>query len=166
MEASYGQWLAGICGNVQQLADAGIPEGAFRVLGEKVKPHYVALGEIARIACHSTSKLVEAERQSASDQFAFSRWIMFLLVALGVAVTAVALGIVRGANRTLRQSATELLEGSRQVAAAAGQVASASQSLAQGTSEQAATLEETSSSTTEITAITRRNAENTRTVRD
>jgi methyl-accepting chemotaxis protein/methyl-accepting chemotaxis protein-1 (serine sensor receptor) len=43
-------------------------------------------------------------------------------------------------------------------------VASASQSLAQGTSEQAATLEETSSSTTEITAITHKNAENTRTV--
>jgi methyl-accepting chemotaxis protein/methyl-accepting chemotaxis protein-1 (serine sensor receptor) len=89
---------------------------------------------------------------------------MFLLLALGAVVTVVALWIVRGANATLRRSATELLEGSRQVAAAAGQVASASQSLAQGTSEQAATLEETSSSTTEITAITRRNAENTRSV--
>jgi len=57
-----------------------------------------------------------------------------------------------------------MLEGSRQVAAAADQVASASQSLAQGTSEQATTLEETSSSATEITAITRKNAENTKSV--
>jgi methyl-accepting chemotaxis protein len=87
-----------------------------------------------------------------------------LLIPLGIAVLTVALAMVRGANSSLRQSATELLEGSRQVAAAAGQIASASQSLAQGTSEQAATLEETSSSTTELTAITRRNAENTRSV--
>src|SRR6478735_9489154 len=89
---------------------------------------------------------------------------MFLLVALGVLVTVAALWIVRDANATLRRSATEMLDGSRQVASAAGQVASASQSLAQGSSEQAATLEETSSSATEITAITRKNAENTRSV--
>jgi methyl-accepting chemotaxis protein len=108
--------------------------------------------------------LLGEDRQSAHDEVASSRWILSLLGVLGLGVAGMVLGVVRGANRTLRQSAAELLEGSRQVASAAGQVSSASQSLAQGTSQQAATLEETSASTTELTAITRRNAENTHTV--
>ena len=163
MEAGFALWIPAYS-ELEQMADAGNPDGAAKVLVEKIKPHYLSLGEDGRKLVEVNKTLVERERQSARDQVASSRWIMLLLVALGVAVTAVALGIVRGANSSLRQSASELLEGSRQVAAAAGQVASASQSLAQGTSQQAATLEETSASTTEITSITRRNAENTRSV--
>ena len=163
MEARFAQWLPAYS-ELEQLLDAGNLDGAAKVLVEKTKPHYIALGEDCTKLVEINKRLVEVDRQSAREQVASSRWIMLLLVALGGAVTAVALGIVRGANSSLRQSATELMEGSRQVAAAAGQVASASQSLAQGTSEQAATLEETSSSTTELTAITRRNAENTRSV--
>jgi methyl-accepting chemotaxis protein len=163
MEQEFALWLNAYA-ELQQLADAGNTDGAAKVLAEKTKLHWSAIGEDCRKLLDIQHKLIESDRQSARDQVTLSRWIMLLLVALGVAVTAVALWTVRGANKTLRRSATELLEGSRQVAAAAGQVASASQSLAQGTSEQAATLEETSSSTTEITAITRRNAENTRSV--
>jgi len=163
MEAGFAQWLPAYS-ELEQLLDAGNPDGAAKVLLEKTKPHYLALGEDCTRLAAAQNKLIDEERQAARDREASSRWILLALLALGVAVTAVALGIVRGANSSLRQSATELLEGSRQVAAAAGQVASASQSLAQGTSEQAATLEETSSSTTQITAITRRNAENTRSV--
>ena len=163
MEQEFALWLKAYA-ELEQLADAGNTDGAARVLVEKTKLHWLAIGEDCRKLIDVQDKLIESDRQSSRDQVTFSRWIMLLLVALGVAVAAVALWIVRGANMTLRQSATELLEGSHQVAAAAGQVASASQSLAQGTSEQAATLEETSSSTTEITAITRRNAENTRSV--
>jgi methyl-accepting chemotaxis protein len=163
MEAAMALWNSAYV-EMERLADAGNPDGAAELLREKLRPLYIAVGEDCTKLIEVNKKLIQDERQSARDHVASSRWIMLLLVALGAAVTIVALWIVRGANTTLRQSATELLEGSRQVAAAAGQVASASQSLAQGTSEQAATLEETSSSTTEITAITRRNAENTRSV--
>ena len=163
MEARLALWVAAYS-ELERRLDAGDTDGGAKLLTEQIRPYYVALGEDCAKLIEINDKLVEEDRQSARDHVASSRWIMLLLVALGVAVTAVALWIIRGANATLRQSATELLEGSRQVAAAAGQVASASQSLAQGTSEQAATLEETSSSTTEITAITRRNAENTRSV--
>jgi methyl-accepting chemotaxis protein len=161
MEAGLAQWLPAYS-ELERLADAGNPDGAAKVLLEKTRPPYLALGEDCTKLVGLEMKLLQAEQQSARDRVASSRWIMLLLVAFGAVVTAVALKIVWGTNSTLRQGATELMEGSRQVASAAGQVASASQSLAQGTSEQAATLEETSSSTTEITAITRRNAENTR----
>ncbi len=163
METRFGLWLPAYT-ELERLLDAGDAEAGAKLLTEKIKPYYVELGEDCKKLVEVNNKLIQQERQAATDRVASSRWIMFLLVALGVLVTVAALWIVRGANATLRRSATELLEGSRQVAAAAGQVASASQSLAQGTSEQAATLEETSSSTTEITAITRRNAENTRSV--
>ena len=163
MEAGLALWLSAYP-ELERLADAGDSDGAAKLLIEKLKVQYVALAEDCAKLTEILNRLIKADREAAADQVSTSRWIMLLLLALGAIVTVVALGIVRGANSTLRQSATELLEGSRQVAAAAGQVASASQSLAQGTSEQAATLEETSSSTTEITAITRRNAENTRSV--
>jgi methyl-accepting chemotaxis protein/methyl-accepting chemotaxis protein-1 (serine sensor receptor) len=163
MDAGFALWLSAYA-ELERLADAGDSDGAAKVLSEKIKPQYIALGEDCTKRIEIDDRLAKADTEAARENVASSRWIMLLLVALGVAVTAVALGIMRSANSTLRQSATELMEGSRQVASAAGQVASASQSLAQGTSEQAATLEETSSSTTELTAITRRNAENTRSV--
>jgi methyl-accepting chemotaxis protein len=163
MEAGMAVWLSAYA-EMERLVDAGDSDGATKLLLARIKPQYVALGADCARLMQLADGLIQTDRASAADQVASSRWILLLLAALGVAVTAVAMGIVRGANLALRRSATELMEGSRQVAAAAGQVASASQSLAQGTSEQAATLEETSASTTQITAITRRNAENTRSV--
>ena len=158
------QWLRAFA-EVEQLVDAGNPDGAVKVLLEKIKPHYLALGE-------DCTKLIEINNQANRGRAAGQRAIRSLPAGGSCCcwwpsesrLPPWRSGLFAARTSTLRQSATELLEGSRQVAAAAGQVASASQSLAQGTSEQAATLEETSSSTTEITAITRRNAENTRTV--
>jgi methyl-accepting chemotaxis protein/methyl-accepting chemotaxis protein-1 (serine sensor receptor) len=163
METRMAAWLPAYA-ELEQQADAGNADGAARVLVERAKPHYMVFGEFCTKLVDTCNRIAVEDRRAARDQASSSRWMIFLLMALGVAVVAVGLGIVRSANVALRQAATELLEGSRQVAAAAGQVASASQSLAQGTSEQAATLEETSASTTELTAITRRNAENTRSV--
>lgn len=163
MEAGMALWLSAYA-ELERLVDTGDTDGATKLLLSKIKPQYVALGQGCAQLIEIQNGLIKVDSDAAAAQVSTSRWIMLLLLALGAVVTVVALWVVRGANSTLRQSATDLLEGSRQVAAAAGQVASASQSLAQGTSEQAATLEETSSSTTEITAITRRNAENTRSV--
>src|SRR5581483_230226 len=90
------------------------------------------------------------------------RGVLLALMAAGAGAAAVSALVVRSAGGALRQVAHEMIDGSRQVAAASGQVASSSQSLAQGNAKQAATLEETSASTGEITAVTRKNAENTR----
>jgi methyl-accepting chemotaxis protein/methyl-accepting chemotaxis protein-1 (serine sensor receptor) len=68
--------------------------------------------------------------------------------------------VVHQICRQLRQTVTELGEGSVQTASAASQVSSSSQSLAQGASEQAASLEETSASSEEINSIARKNTEN------
>jgi methyl-accepting chemotaxis protein len=162
-EAGISYWQAAYS-EMERLADAGNPDAAAKILSDKILPMYVTVGQDCTDLSKVFDGLLKSDQRAAAEQFATSQWIAFLLTGLGLAVTAASFAIVRSANSKLRQFATDLMDGSGQVAAASGQVASASQSLAQGTSEQAATLEETSASTTEITAITRRNADNTRSV--
>jgi methyl-accepting chemotaxis protein len=162
-EGGISNWQAAYS-EMERLADTGNSDAAAKILADKIYPLYVAVGNDCTDLSKVFDGLLKSDQQSAAEHFATSKWIAFLLAGLGLAVAAGSLVIVRAANTKLRLFATDLMDGSRQVAAASGEVASASQSLAQGTSEQAATLEETSASTTEITAITRKNADNTRTV--
>ena len=87
--------------------------------------------------------------------------VIFLIGALGTLISmACAWSLARMVGVSLRRIARDLQSGSGRLAGVAHQVASASQSLAEGASHQAASLEETSSSLEEISAMTRRNAEN------
>lgn len=86
-----------------------------------------------------------------------------ILIGLAMAIltgVAVAVVIITGTNRILRNVVHSLEMGSAEVASATTEVASASQTLAEGASEQAASLEETSASLEEITSMTKRNADN------
>ncbi|HTS62953.1 MAG TPA: methyl-accepting chemotaxis protein [Candidatus Acidoferrales bacterium] len=82
-------------------------------------------------------------------------WALALSLAGG---GVLAFRIVRGVNRSLRQSVRELSRSSKQVAAAASQIAASSQGLAQGASEQSASLQDTSASAEQIHATAERNA--------
>lgn len=88
-----------------------------------------------------------------------SRWVSIALLVLSCAIGGGVVFAIRGINRMLRSSVSELAEASVQIASAANQVAASSQSLAQGASEQTATIEETSSASSEINSMARRNAE-------
>ncbi len=146
--------------DLERKLDSSDTEAAVQIL-KTITPHYDAIAEDADRLVEIESAKLERERRAAADQFASSRWLTMLLLAIGGVISAMAMVVLRSAVRHVRRLASEMSDGSRQVAAAAAQVASASQSLAQGTSEQAATLEETSSSAAEITAITRKNGQNT-----
>ena len=117
-------------------------------------------GELLRLA-HDA---IEKESRAAEDEYQTSRSILIALMFAGMIAALVSLLTARSVTRVFRRIAAEMFEGTWQVAAASTQVAASSQSLAQGTSEQAATLEQTSSATSEITAVIRKNAENTRSV--
>jgi len=163
IETHLTSWLQ-VHAELKRLAESGNAESAAAMLADKTLASHrefaASTAELARLS----RELLARQQQDAEDSVSFHRWSLCFLLAAGALAAAISLAVVRSATRRLRQVATEMLDGSRQVAAASGQVASASQSLAQGNSEQAATLEETSSSTTEITAVTRKNAENTRSV--
>jgi methyl-accepting chemotaxis protein/methyl-accepting chemotaxis protein-1 (serine sensor receptor) len=163
MEERLAIWLPAYA-EIERLADSGDPAGAARVLSQKTTAMFMGLDENCKELTQVANQLLMSDRDGARQEFAASRWLLLLLIAAGAGTAVVSSLILRSATISIRQIATEMFEGSKQVAAAAGQVASASQSLAQGTSEQAASLEETSSSTSEIMAITQKNGENTRTV--
>jgi methyl-accepting chemotaxis protein len=157
------QWLAAYS-DMNRLLQAGQADAAAKLVVDRIKPQYLALGKDAKELAQIEAEILDQQKQAAENQFSTSKWLMMTLLVVGVLAAVASFAVTRSASGQLRSYAGEMLEGSRQVSAAAGQVASASQSLAQGTSEQAATLEETSSSTTEIAAITRKNAENTKSV--
>jgi CHASE3 domain sensor protein len=163
ISSGLSQWLSAY-GDMERLVDAGDPDGAVKLLAQRITPHYNAVSEDCRQLAVLVNQVLQAEKQTVREQNATAHWLMIVLLAAGAAAAVMTLLVARSVTHQLRQLAAEMLDGSRQVAAAAGQVAAASQSLAQGSSEQAATLEETSSSTSEITAITRKNSENTRSV--
>ena len=150
--------------DMQRALEAGTAGPAAQILSTRITPEYTLMSKDGEDLAAVCGAQLQQARQAAEDRYGTARWILLLLLAAGVAAALISAAMVRAASAQIRQCAAEMMEGSGQVSAAAGQVASASQSLAQGTSEQAATLEETSSSATEITAITRKNAENTRTV--
>jgi methyl-accepting chemotaxis protein len=161
LENTMGAWLPAYA-DLKRMTDAGNPDGATALLAERILPPYMALGNLSTDLAKACNDVLERDRHDAEETFSAGRLLMLLLAVLGAAACGLALWVMRSGSRDLQQISAEMLDGSRQVAAASGQIASASQSLAQGTSEQAATLEETASSATEITAITRKNAENTR----
>jgi methyl-accepting chemotaxis protein len=163
MEKRMSQWLPAYT-DLRGLARSGDADGAARLLAERITAHYLTIGTHATELSQNVEEVMRQDYRVSAQSLATTRWLMILLIAGGVLAGGFSIWLVRSTSVELRRVAAEMLEGSRQVATAADQVASASQSLAQGTSEQAATLEETSSSATEITAITRKNAENTRSV--
>lgn len=149
-----------------ELLTSGRVAEASVFINEKLDPVYIAYRQIMadmldwnqRVAVAATDEIV-AETH---------RVIMRTLVCFGAGLlVAVVAGwlIIRGINRTLRNTAGVLDDASNQLSAAAGQVSSSSQSLAEGASQQAASLEETSSSLEELAPMTQRNADGAQTAK-
>lgn len=161
IETDFASWVPAYS-ELEHLLDTGDSDGAAAFLTQRITPLYLSLGSSCAELAQLTEKELQEDHAQAGETFRTARALMLVLIAVGLLVAGGSAFLFRSAIRTLGQIAAEMLDGSRQVASASEQVASASQSLAQGASEQAATLEETSSSATEITAITHKNAENTR----
>ena len=132
----------------------------------------IALGAFTLIGLGSYDSLVQSlatgsTRAAAVDALATGarlKWLTWVVMLCSVGLgSGVLFLFVCSLTRVLRQTVSELTEGTGQVACASAQVASSSQALAQGSSEQAASLEETSASSEEITSMTRKNAENSAT---
>jgi methyl-accepting chemotaxis protein len=133
---------------------------ALEVIGRKRAEAGESLLKLAaETAAAGMSRTIQAADEASTDLNRAS-WLVQTMLAIAVVVgVVVALIIIRGITRTLRQTADSLGAGAEQIVAAAGQVSSSSQSLAEGASQQAASLEETSASIEEMTGMTRRNAD-------
>ena len=111
-----------------------------------------------------TTRDLETQFHTQSQR---TKWLTLVGVFAGIFAASL-LGVVlsRSLSGQMRRLATRLGAASGEVASAAEQVSAASQALAEGASEQAASLEQTGASLTEMSSLTRRNAENAQTAKD
>jgi methyl-accepting chemotaxis protein len=146
---------------VRSLSLAAKTQEALTGFSSTVDPAYDQAMKFVDEAVELSKSNASKEGQAAGDAAGTTRIIVLVILLVCMAGgSGLAFFIVRGINKALHQTVSELSEGAEQVAAASGQVSASSQSLAQGASEQAASLEETSASSEEITSMTRKNAEN------
>jgi len=153
--ASYFQQVSDLCaaGKIKEAErlyrDKGAPAGAAMevVAGEIMKLETQVMADSARIGADRTRQ---------------ARWTAFVMICVSAAGVLIALFSIRAIVLSLSKITAELRDGAGQIAGATSQIASASQSLAQGTSEQAASLEETASSAGQVTALTRKNSDNSK----
>ncbi len=139
---------------------------AHGVIRDKVYPILEQVDKAAKALADGQRDVMIAAGQDATATVTQSRWIASLLVGVSLLVSAGSPLVIFGINRLLREIGTDLKSSAEQVRSAAAQVSSSAQSLAQGTSEQAASLEETSASAAEVTSMTQRNEENSRSAAD
>ncbi len=141
-------------------------EEAHGIIRDKMYSILEEIDKAAKVLADGQRDVMVAAGKDASATVTQSRWIACLLLVVSLMVSAAVPLLIFGISRLLREVTADLKASADQVSSAAAQVSSSAQSLAQGTSEQAASLEETSASAVEITSMTQRNAENSRSAAD
>ena len=145
---------------VLKASDEGRADEARKLVEQNLYPVFQAY-------VTSLAAMVEAGSRSAAESGAiadssiFSAKLTLMIGVAGALVVAASLAFVisRSTNRELVGIASELAEGSQQLASSAGAITNSSQGLAQSASEHAASIEETNAALHEISSLTRSNAE-------
>jgi len=156
------RWLA-VMSEAERLADRGDTNGALRIIKEKGIPIYQENRSQTTRLLAIQDEMMARDAEAGTALSGTSHWTAVVLLALSLAVGVVVVVIVRRTTGTLQNAVSGLSETAAHVASAAVQISSSSQSLAQGVSEQAASIAETSASSEEITTMTRRTADHSRT---
>ena len=104
----------------------------------------------------------KVDTDAADSTYQWARAVSTAIVIVCLLVGAVVVVTIRRVSQKLALAASRLHQSAEQMRGSSGQISTSAQSLAQGATEQAASLEETSASMEEMTAMTRRNADHTR----
>jgi methyl-accepting chemotaxis protein/methyl-accepting chemotaxis protein-1 (serine sensor receptor) len=134
-------------------------QGAFKIFDEKVAPQASALQTAAAKIVAAEHRSLEEEKVRAEDLPSRSRWIAIGLTLLSLVTGGIVLVSVRNVTHEFKAMAMRMASTADQVTRTALHISSISDHLATGAGDQASSLEETSASSTEISAMTRQNAE-------
>lgn len=117
----------------------------------------VIMAIIGLVAIYLISTIDPSNKEAAGS----AKWVMIILMVLGIAVT-VTITLILGAKITgpFQAGLRDVRETLNHVSMESIQVHSSSQQLADGSSSQASSLEETSSSLEELSSMTKQNADN------
>jgi methyl-accepting chemotaxis protein len=124
--------------------------------------------KLVSAAMHTAAKAIvdEQERSLAAAEadsavaVARSLWLTVLAIVVSLVLGVLVYLQVGRITSSLRQMVLQLDEGASQLAEGASHISASSQTLAAGTSEQAFYIGETTAASEQISAMTRRNAEN------
>jgi methyl-accepting chemotaxis protein len=142
---------------------AGTNEETVKKYGAQASSTFEAVKEAIKAETEFNRKTGDVSTAAAASTGARLKWMTWLILIISVvAGGGIFFVVVRSINLVLHRTVSALAEGAEQITSASSQVASSSQGLAQGASEQAASLGETSASSQEITSMTRKNAENSK----
>ncbi|MBC8166105.1 MAG: MCP four helix bundle domain-containing protein [Bryobacteraceae bacterium] len=159
MKQALASWQA-VYSRIQQKNDAGLPEEAAKLSSAESKPILDGMEKSAGSVLSRQQVFLSQDKAKVKAHNGTALKIMIALFALSTLVALIAVWVVRGINRILRDLALELGTGGDQMASASGELSGSSQSLSQGASEQAASLEQISASMEQMSAMTRKNSEN------
>jgi methyl-accepting chemotaxis protein/methyl-accepting chemotaxis protein-1 (serine sensor receptor) len=127
----------------------------------------------ANLADEALNRLKEEQRKILKESQARAGALQSQSMSIGILVScllliiaSVAAFVVRGVNRSLLLTVSQVTEGAERVAEAAGHISSSSQSLAQESSEQEASSEEASSSSKALHSMARKSTESSRSAAD
>jgi methyl-accepting chemotaxis protein len=127
---------------------------------DQTMPRITALNNVtSRMAERQSAALANA-MQASDNSATGSRTLSTTLLAFALLLAALVFYVVRRICVSLTGIARQMADSAVQVASVSHQISDTNQSLSQGVSAQAASLEETSSSSEQITSMTRRNSQN------
>jgi methyl-accepting chemotaxis protein/methyl-accepting chemotaxis protein-1 (serine sensor receptor) len=155
--------LKALTPEIQRLTEKGDVDGALKLASTKSLPIFAAVQNDTRRLTQIQEEVLARDYQMAMALSVKSNWTAIILLVLSSLVAAAVVITERRTNRTLQHAASGLSQTAEQVSRAAVEISSSSQALAQGVSEQAASITETSASSEEITTMTRRTADHSRT---
>jgi methyl-accepting chemotaxis protein len=142
--------------------------------GQFSQGHEVSLNQIGPLEDrldHAAGELMARQQanlatsnQEAQAAIARSRSVSWMLVMLCCLAAGGVFLLVRGIHASLQKVSGELADVTSEITSAAAQIAHSSQSLSQAASAQSGSLQETTSSSQQIRAMSRDNAEHLRSV--
>jgi methyl-accepting chemotaxis protein len=145
---------------IAKAAEAGDSESATKINQAHSVQSFNSVDAAAEDLVEIENTLMKESSEQGAVAASQAHWMAYIFLLAALAIAPFVLLMVARTTRQLRGVASHVAEGAEQITSASSQVASSSQTLAQGASEQAASLEETAASSTEITSMTRKNAEN------
>lgn len=137
-------------------------QSAFKVFDEKVSPQADHVRDAANAILNIEHQYIENEKARAVSLPVRSRFVALGLLGVSLIVGGLVVFVSRSVTKSLREMSLRMSTTADEVIQASEQISSLSEQLAGGAGEQASSLEETSASSTEISSMTQRNAENAR----
>jgi methyl-accepting chemotaxis protein len=165
LQVDLTEWL-GVISEAEKMTDQGDANGALQIIRTKGLPIYEENRRQTTRLLAIQDELLAQDTEGGAALSRASHWTAIVLLSLSLGVGIVVVVIVKNTSGTLQKAVAGVSETAELVASAAIQISSSSQSLAQGVSQQAASIAETSASSEEITTMTRRTADHSRTAAD